>query len=115
MMTAVRQRMTHRALIERRTDSDGRYDVPTWGTHIEDQPCWLWTKADTEMVAPERTAVVSTIKLLVPLDADINVNDRINGVTNRAGVSLLLGKLNITGRTDNHDHAELFVERVRGT
>lgn len=106
--------MTHRALVERRTDSDGRYDVLTWGTYVAAQPCWLWEKGGVESVAPERTAVVSSISILVPLDADVRPTDRINGVVNRNGVTILGGKVNVLDRLVKHDHALLLCERVTG-
>lgn len=114
MTTAVRQRMTHRALVERRTDSDGRYDVPTWGTLTEALPCWLVMRSGVEAVSPEATVVVQKTTLIVPLNTDIREADRVNGIKNRLGVTILGGVMDVTNVDSHHDHLEVTLDLVKG-
>lgn len=107
--------MTHRAVIERNSaDVADRYAVPGWATFIAAQPCFLYVSGGREVVAPDRTADVDVSKMIVPLGADIENTDRINGVADRLGNPVFAGLLNITDVLPHHDHIELTLERVTG-
>lgn len=117
MVTAVRQRMTHRALVERdgNTTPDGYGDagVPSWATHIAALPCWLYIGPGAETARQRGTVVFEGPRLLVPVGTDITERDRINGVTDRAGAPVYDGILNILSVVPAHDHLELIVERLQ--
>lgn len=117
-MTA-RSRMTQRATVERDqtdplvdTTDSGNPEPPDWQTHIEALPCWLYSSAGREAVEPQRVAVVEDIRLLVPLGSDVTERDRVNGIVDRLGSSILADLMNIRTVLRKRDHLELMLTRV---
>ena len=112
-----RQRMTHRAIIERNgnlaPDAYGQPDVPIWYPHVSAQPCYFWepTGQRGEIVG-ERNADVYAHRLLLPLLVDVTEEDRINGITDRRGQTITAAVFNITQVVRKPDHLLLVLEVV---
>jgi len=118
-VATVRQRMTHRALVQRtvRTPVDGYGDAPapTWTTHIASQPCWLTVRDEGVEADRQRgTVVFESLRLLMPNGTDITERDRISGVTDRRGNVVYAGVLGIESVLPAHSHLELSVKQVGG-
>ena len=118
MSTAARQRMTHRALVERTVttpaDDYGGAPAPAWETHIAAMPCWFYTSGGAESVRQRGTVVVEQLRMLAPSGTDITEQDRINSITDRAGGSVYAGLLNVGSVLPAHGHLELRLEKVSG-
>lgn len=115
-MTA-RQTMTHRALIERYTagaaDDSGNPSPGVWATAVASQPCRLYSTTSREAISEDRTAVVVDLKIMLPLDADVTEDDRINGITDRNGGTILDGLAAFAGELlHKGDHREASLTRV---
>ena len=119
-MTTVRSRMIHRCTIERDSGgsvtSIGAKNVPSWDPLLTDQPCFLSmfrvARSGKEIITPDVGAGLSDIVLHLPLGIDVTIKDRINGVTNRLGASILDGVMDIKSVLPHHDHLELKLIRV---
>lgn len=115
-MTA-RSRMTQRALVERLAagtvdDSGNPAPGETWATHLAAMPCWLYGSTEREAVTEEETAVVTDLKLLAPLTADVTESDRIRQVKDRAGTVIEDGVLAIETVLRKRTHQQLTLSRV---
>lgn len=112
----IRATMTHRCTIERNNaatpDPDGHPGTTDWDVLASAQACFLWTSSGREAVAPDRTVVVDQVHLMFPLGTDVTPKDRINGVADKAGNTLLVGVLNIRSVLPHHDHLEAQLERA---
>jgi hypothetical protein len=107
--------MTQRALVQRGSASardSGNPGPLAWATHIASLPCWLYSSIGREAVDPERTTVVEDIRLLVPTGTDITERDRVNGIVNRLGESVLEDVMNIRSVLLKRDHLEVLLTRV---
>lgn len=108
--------MTQRALVQRHTSpGNDDYDNPlpaTWATHVEALPCWLHASTEREAVTDESTAVVTDLKAMVPLSADITEQDRIASITDRRGVVIESGILGIETILNQRSHKALTLSRV---
>jgi hypothetical protein len=109
---SARNRMTHRALVERATYTTDAYG-PTWATHIAAQPCYFWepTGQRGEIVGP-RNADSYAHRLIVPLDTAITEEDRISGVVDRRARVITASVFNITQLVRKPDHLLLVLEVV---
>lgn len=115
-MTA-RSRMTQRALVERNTpgatDDSGNPTAPgTWATHIAALACWLYGSTEKEAITEEKTAVITDLRLMVPLSADVTEQDRVAGITDRRGTVIESGLLHIDTVLRKRSHLQLSVTRV---
>lgn len=114
-MTA-RSRMKQRALVQRYTpglpDDYGNPLPGTWATHIAALACWLYGSTEREAVAEERTAVVTALKMMIPLSADVTEQDRISTVVDRRGTVIEPGLLHIETILYRRSHRELTLSRV---
>lgn len=114
-MTA-RQRMTQRATVQRYTpgavDDSGNPLPGTWAPHLTAMPCWLYSSAGREAVTEERTVAVVDLKLLAPISADVTTDDRIAGIVDRLGASVLGGIARIEAVLRKRTHQELMLTRV---
>ncbi len=110
----VRSQMTHRCLIERNTqtgtDPQGNALAPTWSTHLSDQACKLWQRPDDEIIDGRRTVVAESIRLVLPVATDVTEADRVNGVTDRRGATVLAGVMNIRSVVKKASHLELSLD-----
>lgn len=116
-MTA-RSRMTQRALVQRLTpgavDDSGNPAPGSWATHLAAMPCWLYGSTEREAVTAETTAVVTDLKLLAPLGADVGESDRINQVKDRRGNVIEAGVLGVEEVLRKRTHKQLVLSRVQG-
>lgn len=114
-MTA-RSRMTQRALVQRHTSPGlDDYDMPlpgTWAQHLAAMPCFLYGTTEREAVSEERTAVVTKLKMMAPISADVTEQDRISGVVDRRGTVIESGLLHVEVVLRKQTHAELTLSRV---
>jgi hypothetical protein len=114
-MTA-RSRMTQRALVQRYTpgasDDSGNPTAGSWATHLSALACWLYGSTEKEAVTEETTAVITDLRLMVPLSADVTEQDRINGVTDRRGTAIEAGLLHIDTVLRKRTHLQLSLTRV---
>lgn len=113
---AARQSMHHRALVQRSTsagtDDSGNPLPASWATHIAAMPCKLYSSSGREAVDPERTIAVVDLKLLAPRDAAVTTDDRINGVVDRRGTSILPGVARIEAVMHKETHQEISLTQV---
>lgn len=114
---SARSRMTQRALVERATapatDDSGNPGGPvSWATHIAALACWLYGSTAKEAVTEATTAVITDLRLLVPVSADVTEQDRINGVKDRRGTVIAAGVLEIDTVLRKRTHLELSVTLV---
>ena len=115
---STRQRMRHRAIIERNgnltPDAYGQPDVPIWYVHVGGAPCYFWEpSAQRGEIAGERNADIYAHRLLLPLGVDITEEDRVNGVTDRRGQTISDGVFGITQIVRKPDHLLLVLETVQ--
>lgn len=108
--------MTQRALVERATpgatDDTNNQGPSTWSTHLAAMPCWLYGSTEREAVTEERTAVVTNLKLLAPLRADVHEQDRIRQVKDRLGTVIEDGLLYVETVLRKRSHLQLTLTRV---
>lgn len=114
---SARARMTQRALVQRATapatDDSGNPGGPvSWGTHIAAMPIWLMASTEREAVTGETTAVVTDLRALAPLSADVTEQDRINTVKDRRGAVIEAGILNVETVQYQRSHKALTLSRV---
>lgn len=115
-MTA-RSRMTQRALVQRYSspgfDDSGNPLPGTWATHLTALACWLYGSTEREAVSEETTAVVTDLKLMVPVSADVTEQDRIAGITDRRGQTVHAGLLGIETVERKRSHKQLTLSQVQ--
>jgi hypothetical protein len=114
---SARSRMTQRALVQRSTSpGEDDYGNPlpgSWATHIAALPCWWYGSTEREAVDEETTAVVTDIKVMVPLSADVTEQDRIAGIVDRLGTTVLPGILGIETVLRLRSHKQLTLSQVQ--
>lgn len=95
-MTA-RSRMTQRAYVERSTspglDDFGNPLPAVWAAHITSLPIFLYGSTEREAVTEETTAVVTDLRALVPLAADVSESDRLGGPIGGAAHPAIVDRL----------------------
>lgn len=117
--TAVRARMVHRATVERNTQTDtnphGHRGPAEWEPVGDPIACFLYYGSKPrESVQVERTVIVEPTMLIAPIGTDVTERDRINTVTDRAGVVVLAGVHNIRAvRNVRRSHVEIVLEGAR--
>lgn len=111
-----RSRMTQRALVERYTpgasDDSGNPTSGAWATHLAALACWLYGSTEKEAVTEEKTAVITDLRLMVPLSADVTEQDRIASVKDRRGTVIEAGLLHIDTVLRKRTHLQLSLTRV---
>ncbi|MCH8279578.1 MAG: hypothetical protein IIC96_02745 [Chloroflexi bacterium] len=66
------------------------------------------------MIDGEKSAVLGSHKMLIPLGTDITEADRITAIDDRLGASIMANTMRIHSVTHHHNHLELEVEEVSG-
>lgn len=108
--------MTQRTMVQRDvsviTDDWNNEGEPDWATHLPDLPCRSWYSAGKESIDGRKEAVLEDRRVVVPLGSDVTPSDRLEGITDRRGRTLVAGPLAVqtVGRRD--DHLVLTVEKV---
>lgn len=109
---SARSRMTMRARIERNFASDDPYGQPgppVWQTIVVDVPCYVWYATGTARrtdISDRQVVTVDMPGAIMPLDTDIDEEDRIREVTDRRGKKLF-DMLYIDGAMPRKDHMSL--------
>ena len=102
-MTA-RNAMIHRTTIERDRRLDATAVTDEWGgplpfewetTTSENVPCRYWYNLSDTVMDSEKRIVQSEYFLHLPIDTDVNTNDRIGDITDRKGLLLVAGPMRI--------------------
>lgn len=117
-MTA-RYQMKMRADVERdasgAADAWGQKPMPSWGTHLSDVSCLVWTQAKRQIVgggANEKVVIIEDIRSMVPLGTDVAENDRFTNVKDRNGTTLFSGPFNIDKVQRRRTHLELLLSKA---
>lgn len=120
-MTA-RSRMIHRARVERFTspgdDDSGNPRPGSWSqVGSERIPIWLYSSREREAVTGATTAVVATLKALVPKTADVSESDHLGGsgqaaILDRLGNVIEAGVLGVEEVLLKRTHKQLTLSRV---
>jgi hypothetical protein len=115
--------MTHRCQVERDAN-EGMLDdynnpqAPDWYTLEDEQPCYFFQprarqtgeyRGDDQL----HTVVISTLQMLMPRDADVTPQDRINEIVDRRGETVASGRYNITQVLLRPRHKLVILESVR--
>ncbi|MBN9333864.1 hypothetical protein [Devosia sp.] len=75
--------------------------------------CFVWSNASREAVDGDKTAMIEDMRAMFALKADINENDEIAAVTDKAGNAIIDGRLKIDGPVQRkHNHLEAALVRV---
>lgn len=121
MAGLTRQRMTHRCTIERdQSAASGAGANPLnaphaadWRVHLQDVACYYWEpSAQRGEIAGVRNADVYAHRLLVARDLDVTEEDRINGITDRRGATVVDRVFGITQIVRKPDHWLLVLSVV---
>lgn len=107
--------MTHRAHVQRDTqgtvDEYGQYEPAVWVTHIASLACKFYTSSRMEQVA-QTTQVVSTVRLMIPVNADVSERDRIVDIRDRLGAVIETGPWNVKSVEYKRSHRECLLVEV---
>lgn len=116
---SARKRMTHRVLVERKTeptrDGYGAGSGATWATLHASLPCFFYRETRTDSNEVDRTRGTirhDKYRLMVPFGTDLTERDRINGVTERDGTIIESGFMGIAAVDYSHSHVEVRLEKV---
>jgi hypothetical protein len=117
--------MTQRAYVERFTSSGndgfGNPLPAVWAEHLPSLPIFLYGSTEREVVTEETTAVVTDLRALIPLSADVTESDRLGGpvagtahpaVVNRLGAVIEPAILHVETVLNARTHLELTLSRV---
>ena len=110
--------MIHRAIIERNaeagTDPDG-HPLPAIFVNHKTLACRAYTKARKEVIDGDKTAMIEDLKALFSLkdNADLTEDDRITNITDRLGVVLFAGPLDILTVQRRSNHFEVSLDRIQ--
>lgn len=99
------------------TDDGGQPLAPDWQPHLADQPCLGYVRPGraepgTEIVDALKQAVMNERRVLVALDTDVTVADRLDDVTEKDGTVVFAGPMNITALIRRVSYLELSVQAV---
>jgi hypothetical protein len=112
--------MKQRARVEREVSpglDDYNNPLPAeWTEHIAELPVWLYGSTEREAVTEERTAVVTDLRVMAPLSADVTEKDRLGGdgpaVVDRRGSVIEPGPLYVEAVLRKRTHLECMLSKV---
>lgn len=98
-------------------DDGGQPMPPDWQTHLADQPCLAYVRPGraepgVEIVDALKAAVMNERRVLLALDTDVTVADRLGDVTDADGAVVFAGPMNITTVIRRVSYLELAVEAI---
>ena len=110
-------RLIHRARVERNTavgeDAWGGPAAPVFTLLHESLPCFVYSNAARELVDGAKTAMIEDLRVMIALGSDLREGDEITGVTNRAGLEIIAGRLKVEGPVQfKHNHREAALQRI---
>lgn len=110
-------RLTHRARVERDTatgtDPRGGKPAPAFTLLHEALPCFAWSNAARELLDGSKTAMIEDARILIAKDADLREGDVITNITDRAGSTIIVGRLKVEGPVQfKHTHREAALQRI---
>ena len=109
-----RSRMTMRCSTER--DVAGaqvdpfNQPITTATAVLSDHPCYWQSKAERFVNDGDKLAAIASHLLLVPLETDLDEQDRVTAVKTRRGKSLKSTKLRVIALVQREDHIEAMCE-----
>lgn len=108
---------THRTTVQRDANADtlnavGAQESPAWSDHLTDLPCRAWTTAGREQLDATTSVVVEDTRCIVALGTDVTEQDRLNGVTDKDGNTIIAGLIGIRAVIAHTDHLELMLVRI---
>ena len=108
--------LTHRTTVQRDSNAgvvtDGVQQPPSWADHLTELRCRAWTSAGREQLDPTTSVVVEDMRCIVQLGTDVNEQDRLNGVTDDEGNTIISGIVGIRAVIHRKDHLELILVRI---
>jgi len=109
--------LTHSTTVQRDANADtvnaaGAQESPDWADHITDLPCRAWTNAGREQFDATTSVVVEDMRCIVDLGTDVTEQDRLNGVTDAYGQSIIDGLVSVRAVITRKDHLELILVRI---
>lgn len=108
--------LTHWATVQRDVNAgvvtDGVQASPDWQNHLTGLICRAWTSAGREQLDATTSVVVEDQRLIVQLGTDVTEQDRIDGVTDQYGNSIIAGPVGIRAVIHRDDHLELILVKV---
>ena len=110
-------RLTHRAQVERNVaagaDDWGGPMPPDFQPLHAALPCFVWSNNSRELVDGAKTAMIEDLRAMFALGADVREADEIVAVTDRAGNTIVAGRLKIEGPVQfKHNHLEAALQRI---
>ena len=109
--------LTHFTTIQRDANAGtlnaaGAQESPSWSDHLTDVPCRAWTSVGREQLDPTTSVVVEDMRCVVQLGTDVTEQDRLNGVTDAYGQTVIDGLVGIRAVIARNDHLELILVKV---
>lgn len=110
-------RLTHRAEVERNqaagTDDWGQPLPPDFQTLHPALKCFAWSTSSRELVDGSKTAQIDDLRIIFALGTDIAEGDELVSVQDRAGETIIAGRLKIEGPVQHkHNHLEAALQRI---
>lgn len=108
--------LTHTTTVQRDANAgsviDGVQQSPSWSDHLTGLACRAWTRAGREQIDATTSVVVEDMRCIVQLGTDVNEQDRLNGVTDQYGNTVISGLVGIRAVITRADHLELILVRI---
>lgn len=109
--------LNHLATVERDANAGtlnavGAQASPDWQPHLTNLLCHAWTNAGREQLDATTSVVVEDMRAIVELGTDITEQDRLNGVTDAEGNTVISGPVGIRAVIARSDHLELILVKV---
>ncbi|MDZ4307559.1 hypothetical protein [Allopontixanthobacter sp.] len=110
-------RLTHRAALERNVavgaDDWGQPLAADFQSTGDPLACFVWSNTSRELVDGAKTALIEDLRGLFAQGADIREGDEIASVTDRAGTTIISGRLKVEGPVQfKHTHVEVALQRI---
>jgi hypothetical protein len=110
-------RLTMRAQVERDQavgkDAWGQKVAPDFQPVGDPLPCFVWSPKAAEIFDGNKSAQLLDLRGLFAIGADLNENDELASVTDRAGNVVVAGRLRVKGPVQyKHNHLEAALERI---
>lgn len=115
----IAQRLTMRAAVERDeatgTDAFGGPAEPDFVPLHAALPCFAYSKSSRELVDDRKTAMIEDLRIMIARDADLAAGDIITAISDRAGTTIIAGRLKVEGEPQfKHTHREAALQRIGG-